>query len=50
MEYGALISALITLSIGIANQIMKDDNLTDEEKQAYLARIKAAMDNVPEWK
>ena len=50
MDYEAMISALITLGIGIGSAVMKDDALTEEEKRAYLERIKASQDSVPEWK
>ncbi len=50
MDYGALITALITLGTGIASAIMKDDTLTDEQKKVYIDRIQKAMDSVPEWK
>ena len=50
MDYAALISALITLAGGIAGMVMKDDTLTEEEKESYIARIQDSMDSVPEWK
>ena len=49
LQIEALISGLV-LMIQLANQqISGTDKLTDEEKAAYIARIKAAQLAVPDW-
>jgi len=49
IEIEALVSGLI-LIIQLVNQELADTSkLTDEEKAAFVARIKAAQAAVPDW-
>lgn len=50
MNWEALLKALIPFVVQVADGIASDPTLTEEQKKAYLARIKAAQDSVPEWK
>lgn len=49
-EIQLIISGLLAIIQLITTFIDKADNLTNEEKQAYLNRIKLAQLSVPEWK
>ena len=50
VEIQAIISALI-LAIQLLSQYVEDStSLTDEEKQAFIDRIKFAQISVPDWK
>jgi hypothetical protein len=48
-EIEALISGLILIIQLVSDQLGASDKLTDEEKAAFVARIKAVQLAVPDW-
>jgi hypothetical protein len=50
VELELAISALVTLIQLFTTQLAQAEGLTPEQKQAYLDRITAAQNAIPEWK
>lgn len=49
LEIEALVSGLVLMIQLVNSQLAGTDKLTDEEKAAFVARIKAAQLSVPDW-
>jgi hypothetical protein len=49
VEIEALIAGIALMIQLINQQIATSDKLTEEEKAAFIARIKAAQASVPDW-
>lgn len=50
LELELAISALVTLIQLFTTQLAQAEGLTKEQKQAYLDRITAAQNAIPEWR
>jgi hypothetical protein len=49
LEIQALVSGLVLMIQLVNQQLETTDKLTDEEKAAFVERIKAAQVAVPDW-
>ncbi len=50
VEIELAINALVSLIQVLGTQLAKAEGLTAEQKQAYIDRITAAQNSIPEWK
>ncbi len=49
VEIGLMVNAIIALIQVLTTQLAQAEGLTPEQKQAYLDRITAAQNAIPEW-
>lgn len=49
LQIEALIAGLVLMIQLVNQQLGENDKLTDEEKAAFIARIKSAQASVPDW-